>query len=125
MPILDEFLTSLSTFLKTQDARQLQLFLRVEPPLPTQYEQLKHELKTSYTNSNVLDSLIDRLLPDNDNIGPEHFGPWSGFRTFVKLYLEYWRDVDFGDLLGTFTRLTAVTRWVHSLKLEVLLLIDR
>lgn len=112
MPILDEFLTSLNKFVTSQDARQLQVYLRVEPPLPSHYDQLKQELQASYSSSDVLDAHIESLLPDNDNLGPEHFGPWSGFRTFVKLYLEYWRDVDFGDLLGTFTKLTAVTRWV-------------
>lgn len=112
MAVLDEFLSSLSRFLRAQDARQLQLYLRVEPPLPDHYERLKHELRTSYKSVDAIDSRIDQLVPDNDNIGPEHFGPWQGFRTFVKLYLEYWRDVDFDDLLGTFTRLTAVTRSV-------------
>ena len=112
MTVLFEFLSSLSSFLRAQDARQLQLFLRVEPPLPGHYERLKQELVTTYTSSIAIDAEIERLLPDNPNIGPEHFGPWPGFRTFVKLYLEYWRNVDFGDLVGTFTRLTALMRCV-------------
>lgn len=109
MSVLDEFLSSLSRFLRAQDARQLQLFLRVEPPLPEHFERLKQELKTSYRNENAIEARIDQLIPESDDNEP---GPWAGFKAFVKLYLEYWRDVDFGDLLGTYTRLSAVTRFV-------------
>lgn len=108
MPILDQFLTSLTSFLLAKDAQQLQLFLRVEPPLPEQFEQLKRELKSRYQDGKILEAHIDRLIPIDDDARTDQ--PWPGFQSFVKLYLEYWRDVDFNDLLGTYRRLNLVTR---------------
>lgn len=115
MSILDEFLSSILRFLKTKDAPQLQLFLRVEPPLPEQFIKLRQELKSSWTNSNRLEQHIERLLPFNDEDRADVGGSWPGFLVFIQEYLEFWRDVDFDDLLGTHVRLTALILYVWLL----------
>ncbi|CAG8983283.1 hypothetical protein HYALB_00002720 [Hymenoscyphus albidus] len=108
MAIVDEFLKSISSFLRSKDANQLQLYFRVEPPLPDHFAQLSQELKTSYRDSSLLEKQIERLIPENDNGGPDEGDVWPGFLAFMKEYLEFWRDVDFGDLLETHSQLTSV-----------------
>jgi hypothetical protein len=110
MTILDEFLSSISRFLKTKDTLQLQAFLRVEPPLPDQFLQLSQELKTSWRNSDALEQHIEKLIPENDESKADEGDVWPGFHAFMKEYLEFWRDVNFDDLLGTHTQLSGVTK---------------
>ncbi|KAF4635883.1 hypothetical protein G7Y89_g2201 [Cudoniella acicularis] len=108
MAIVDEFLISISGFLRTKDALQLQLYLRVEPPLPDTFLQLAQELKTSYRDSDVLDRHITKLIPENDNDEADEGNAWPGFLAFMKEYLEFWRDVNFDDLLETHSQLSAL-----------------
>ncbi|KAH6673552.1 COP9 signalosome-like protein complex subunit 12 [Halenospora varia] len=108
MAVLNGFLTSISGFLRTKDAVQLQVYLRVEPPLPDDYTQLSRELKASYQDSEKLDKLIERLIPENDNGKADEGDVWPGFLAFMKEYLEFWRDVNFEDLLETHTQLSAL-----------------
>lgn len=110
MPIIDEFLASISNFLKTKDALQLQLFLRVEPPLPDHFLQLSQELKASYRDSNKLEAHIAKLVPEADDGNAEIGGAWPGFLAFLQEYLEFWRDVNFGDLLETHTQLSSLAK---------------
>jgi len=110
MAILDEFLNSISKFLRTKDSIQLQLFLRVEPPLPDQFIQLSQELKTSYRNGKALGDHIEKLVPEY-NSGDEG-GSWPAFHYFLQEYLQFWRDVNFDKLLETHTQLTTVAKWV-------------
>ncbi len=123
MAILDEFLSSLSGFLLTKDQLQLQLFLRVEPPLPEQFQQLRIELKSGRHDRKRLEQHIDRLIPiradekeekDKDKRGErgkrEEGDAWPGFQNFIREFLEYWRDVNFEDLVETHTQLTAVVK---------------
>jgi hypothetical protein len=113
MPIIDEFLTSISNFLKTKDALQLQLFLRVEPPLPAQFLQLSQELKASYRDGDQLELHIAKLVPEAEDGKAEEGGAWPGFLAFLKEYLEFWRDVNFEDLLETHTQLSNLAKLVH------------
>ncbi|TAQ86443.1 hypothetical protein B7494_g5229 [Chlorociboria aeruginascens] len=109
MAIIEEFLSSILTFLRTKNASQLQDWLRVEPPLPDHYTQLSRELKTSYCDSNYLERYIAKQLPENDNAQPDEGDVWPGFHAFMKEYLEFWRDVNFDDLLETHSQLSALT----------------
>ena len=110
MPILDEFLTSISKFLRTRDAIQLRLFLRVEPPLPDQFLQLSQELKASYRDGDILERHIEKLIPYNDDGKADVGDVWPAFLIFVKEYLEFWRDVNFDDLLETHSQLSNLAK---------------
>ncbi|KAM0148891.1 hypothetical protein ACHAPC_007912 [Botrytis cinerea] len=108
MAILEEFLESILKFLRAKDGTSLQLWLRVEPPLPDHYFQLGQELKASFKNSTALERHIAKLLPDDPNASYEDGNVWPGFLAFMKDYLEFWRDVDFEDLLETHSQLTVL-----------------
>ncbi|KAF7871774.1 hypothetical protein EAF04_003881 [Stromatinia cepivora] len=108
MAILEEFLESILKFLRTKDSTNLQLWLRVEPPLPDHYFQLGQELRASFQNSTALERQIAKLLPDDPDASYEDGNVWPGFLAFMKDYLEFWRDVNFEDLLETHSQLTAL-----------------
>lgn len=110
MAILDGFLTSISGFLRTRDALQLQLFLRVEPPLPEQFAQLSLELKASYRDGQVLERHLAKLIPENEDEYGDEGDVWPGFLAFMQEYLEFWRDVNFEDLLETHSQLSALVK---------------
>ncbi|RDL35690.1 Uncharacterized protein BP5553_06302 [Venustampulla echinocandica] len=108
MAILDGFLTSISGFLRTRDDLQLRLFLRVEPPLPEQFVQLSQELKASYRDGKVLERHLTKLIPENEDEYGEEGDVWPGFLAFMQEYLEFWRDVNFEDLLETHSQLSSL-----------------
>ncbi len=115
MTFLDQFLSSIFQFLKAKDGVQLQLFLRVEPPLPDDFLQLSQELKASWIDSKKLEQHIENALPFNDDDKADEGGVWPGFLSFMQGYLEFWRDVNFEDLLGTHLHLTSLIMYVHPL----------
>jgi hypothetical protein len=115
MAIVEEFLSSILTFLRAKDAIKLQLWLRVEPPLPGQYYQLGQELRQSYNDSKLLEKYIEKLLPEKSNGKADEGDTWPGFLAFMKEYLEFWRDVNFDDLLGTHTQLSGVVKYVNAI----------
>lgn len=110
MAIIEEFLASILGFLRSKNASKLQDWLRVEPPVPDQYYQLGQELKASYSDGSALDKYINKLLPESDSVSADEGNVWPGFVAFVKEYLEFWRDVNFEDLLETHAQLTGVTK---------------
>jgi len=115
MEIVEEFLSSILTFLRAKDAIKLQLWLRVEPPLPDQYYQLGQELRQSYNDSKLLEKYIEKLLPENSSGKADEGDTWPGFLAFMKEYLEFWRDVNFDDLLETHTQLSGVVKYVNAI----------
>jgi hypothetical protein len=112
MAILEEFLSSILTFVRAKDATKLQLWLRVEPPLPPEYAQLGAQLKASYSDSNALEGYIEKLLPENNNAKAAEGDVWPGFLAFMKEYLEFWRDVNFDNLLETHGQLNGLVKLV-------------
>lgn len=91
-----EFLQAISGFLHTKDAASLKQYLVVEPPMPDAYRELTIELQ------NVdIDKAVD--LIDNED-------SWPGFLAFMKLYLEFFRTVDYADLLETHIQLSALVK---------------
>jgi hypothetical protein len=115
MAILEEFLSSILTFVRAKDATKLQLWLRVEPPLPPEYAQLSAQLKASYSDSNALEGYIEKLLPENNNAKAAEGDVWPGFLAFMKEYLEFWRDVNFDNLLETHGQLNGLVKFVDHL----------
>lgn len=110
MPVIDDYLHGVSQLLRTKNSSELRLFLRVEPPLPENFVQLSQELKTSYRDSNVLERKITKLIPENDDAKADEGDVWPGFLAFMKEYLEYWRDVNFEDLLETHSQLSGLAK---------------
>jgi nuclear mRNA export protein PCID2/THP1 len=113
MAILDEFLTSISGCLRAKDALGLKSWLLVEPPLPDQYFQISQELQISYRDSNHLERHITKLIPENDDGKADEGDVWPGFLAFMKEYLEFWRDVNFEDLLETHSQLSGLVKYVY------------
>jgi nuclear mRNA export protein PCID2/THP1 len=111
MAIIEHFLSSILNYVRAKDATNLQDWLRVEPPLPDIYFQLGRELRESYSDSNALERYITKLLPENNNNAAADEGDvWPGFLAFIKEYLEFWRDVNFEDLLATHSQLTGLVK---------------
>ncbi|KAI0489512.1 thiolase [Xylaria cf. heliscus] len=106
---IEKFLTSIRGFLKARNGIGLRDWLRVEPPLPQQYLDLAAELKNGYRNSNAVAKLVEKCLPEEDDLPEDQATSWPGFIAFVKDYFEYWRDVNFDDLLGAHQLLTGLT----------------
>jgi nuclear mRNA export protein PCID2/THP1 len=112
MAIVDEYLKSILALLHAKNSIELQFYLRVEPDpsLPDNFLRLSQELKTSYRDSNVLEQHVAELLPENDDGKADEGDVWPGFLAFIKEYLEYWRDVNFDDLLETHSQLSGLTK---------------
>ncbi|KAI1304794.1 hypothetical protein F5Y03DRAFT_168388 [Xylaria venustula] len=112
MSLAIEFLTSIRGFLKTRNGHGLRDWLRVEPPLPQQYLNLAAELKSGYRNADAVAKLVEKCLPEEDDLPEDQGTAWPGFVAFAKDYFEYWRDVDFDDLLGAHQLLMGLTKYV-------------
>ncbi|KAI1437133.1 hypothetical protein GGR50DRAFT_646184 [Xylaria sp. CBS 124048] len=109
MSLAIQFLTSIRGFLKKRDGAALRDWLRVEPPLPQEYLNLATELKKGYRNANAVAKLVEKCLPEEDDIADDQGTAWPGFIAFMKDYFEYWRDVNFDDLLSAHQLLMALT----------------
>lgn len=118
MAILDGFLTSIAQFLAAGDATQLMLYLRVEPPLPDTFEQLRNELKTSWQDDQKLERLVEKLVPRNDDDQRDPTHAWRAFQLFLKAYLIFWREVDFPNWLDTHERLSELAAYVRNCRFE-------
>lgn len=114
MSLALQFLTSIRGFLKSRNGIGLRDWLRVEPPLPQQYLDFATELKNGYRNANGIAKLVEKCLPEEDDLPEDQGTAWPGFIAFVKDYFEYWRDVNFDDLLGAHQLLMGLTKYVAS-----------
>ena len=114
MSIVDEYLKSILDLLHAKNSVELQFYLRVEPDpqLPDNFLRLSQELKSSYRDNNVLERHITKLLPENDDTKADEGDVWPGFLAFIKEYLEYWRDVNFDELLETHSQLSGLAKSV-------------
>lgn len=88
---------AISGFLRDKDSQSLRQYLVVDPSLlGDAYKELRNELPTVDIEGAV-------ELIDNDD-------SWPGFQTFMKLYFEFLRDVDFDNLLETHVQLSGLVR---------------
>lgn len=112
MAVLDDYLRGVLGLVYNKDADELKQYLRVEPiNLPPVFLELRKELHASYRSSKVLEQKIDTVLAlSNDDPNPDVGEIWPGFQGFMKDYLEYWRDVEFEDLLETYNLLFALAK---------------
>ncbi|OTB16013.1 hypothetical protein K445DRAFT_317643 [Daldinia sp. EC12] len=111
MAVTTQFLTGLRDILKRLDGEALRDWLKVEPPLPQEYYNLASELKSSYQDDSALEKLVEKCLPEEDDVPEGQGTTWPGFISFIKDYFLYWRDVEFDDLLGAHQLLTALTKY--------------
>jgi len=107
MALVTQFLTGVRKHVVAAEDEELAQWLRVEPPLPDTYFQLRTELQSIFPrNSDSLSKIIDRCLPEEDNVPEGKGSPWPGLNSFINEYMEYWRDVDFNDAVKLYTQLS-------------------
>lgn len=111
MALTTQFLTAIRGFLKDLNGESLRDWLKVEPPLPKQYFDLAAELKSAFQENAAIEKLIESCLPEEEDVPEGQGTTWPGFVAFMRDYFEYWRDVDFSDLLGAHQLLTALTKY--------------
>src|SRR3954452_7898527 len=101
MSLVVEFLSGIRRFVVAQNGDELRKWLLVENEVPDHYFRLKAELRSSFPDngSDALEKLVDRCLPEEDDVSDGKGSPWPGFNALMKVYLEYWRDVDFKNLV--------------------------
>jgi nuclear mRNA export protein PCID2/THP1 len=113
-PTIDLFLNYLRKFLSSKNGASIADYLRVEPPVGQIYYKLKAEVQASFPKGSEarLDSRVNTALPESDVFDPEgkEGQPWPGFIDFVKGYLEFWRDVDYQNLVQTHQMLTSLVK---------------
>jgi nuclear mRNA export protein PCID2/THP1 len=113
MTLLDTFLTQIRAFVRAQDGDQLAAWLKVEN-VSQEYNNLANDLRAQFRakDSAALEKTVERLLPEDDDVPEGQATPWPGFVTFIKDYLQFWRNVDFSDLLGAHALLTGLVKCV-------------
>ncbi|KAI2621112.1 thiolase [Hypoxylon sp. NC1633] len=109
MAVSTQFLSGIRDVLKSLNGEALRDWLKVEPPLPQEYYDLAAELKSGYQDDAAVQKLVESCLPEEEDVPEGQGTTWPGFLAFAKDYLEYWRDVDFEDLLGAHQLLTTLT----------------
>lgn len=120
MPLVLEFLTQVRNFVRAQDGDKLRAWLQVEPGSPQQYHNLAGELRSQFRQQG-LDNVIERSLPQDDDVPDGQATVWPGFIAFMKDYLAFWRDVDYDDLLGAHQLLSGLVKCVSHYKRRTLL----
>lgn len=114
MGLLVQFLSHLRNFVRQQDGKQLRSWLQVEPNASQTYYDLATELRKGFSqdfqNGNALDGVLEKCLPEDDDVSEGEATPWPSFVAFVKDYLLFWRDANFENLLDTHTRLSGLVK---------------
>ncbi|KAK6194225.1 pre-rRNA processing [Pestalotiopsis sp. IQ-011] len=105
MALIGQFLTEVRKFLVSRDGDQLRQWLQVEPPVPDHYHRLAQELRATRS----IEKLVEQQLPEENDVPPDSGTAWPGFNAFMVDYLNYWRDVDFDDLLRAHELLMGLT----------------
>ncbi|KAK4186868.1 mitochondrial acetyl-CoA acetyltransferase [Podospora australis] len=105
---IESFLSKLREFAIEANGQGLKEWLQVENDVPDIYYDLARELKGSFPagRSNALEKFIDQCLPEEDDVAEGKGSPWPGFNSFIKDYLEYWRDIDFDNMVQVHARLS-------------------
>ncbi|SPQ20074.1 8716b0f8-ba8a-4b3c-b96f-23ca604ede58 [Thermothielavioides terrestris] len=104
-----EFLAGIRGLVLEQNGAELRNWLVVENDAASAYYEMGNQLRASFpADSPELEKLVDRCLPEEDSVPEGKGSPWPGFKSFIKEYLEYWRDVDFEDVLRLHAQLSAL-----------------
>ncbi|KAG9240974.1 COP9 signalosome-like protein complex subunit 12 [Calycina marina] len=106
MAVIDEFLKDIFKFLKAENSAELANYLRVEPDgLPDAFQQLCQELKDLYHNDKAIERKVSTHIPEDH----DHEAVSASFQFFIQIWLQYWRDVDFTNLVTTHAQLFSLT----------------
>lgn len=109
MALVTTFLTNIRRFVVEQDGDKLRDWLKVDQNAGAQYFQLARELQTGFRGGGKgLDQLIENALPEEDDLDAGRGSPWPGFVSFMKEYMQYWRDINFQDLIKCYERLSSL-----------------
>ncbi|KAK4237754.1 mitochondrial acetyl-CoA acetyltransferase [Achaetomium macrosporum] len=109
MSLVVEFLAGIRTFVLEQNSDELRDWLVVEPDVNEIYYDMGEQLRAGFPrDSPELEKLVEKHLPEEDNVPEGKGSPWPGFNSFIKEYLEYWRDVDFEDVVHLHARLSGL-----------------
>ncbi|KAK4165206.1 protein CSN12 [Cladorrhinum sp. PSN259] len=107
MSLIQQFLSRIRAFACEANGQELKNWLLVENNVPDIYHNLGLELRRTHPpDSDSLEKVIDQLLPEEDDVQEGRGSPWPGFNSFIKDYLEYWRDIEFTDMVKLHSRLS-------------------
>lgn len=112
MPLVIQFLSQIRQFVRCQNGDELRSWLQVEPGSPQEYHKLAAELRSQFRQQG-LDDLIEKALPQEDDVPEGQATAWPGFVAFMKDYLTFWRDINYDDLLGAHQLLSGLVKYVH------------
>lgn len=116
MALVTQFLSSIRGFVLQQDGDQLRDWLKVEQNASSQYYELQAQLRSGFpARSKALERFVEKCLPEEDDVSDGKGSPWPGFVSFMVDYLQYWRDVNFDDLLGLHELLSTLLTYVRPL----------
>lgn len=110
MPLVLDFLTQIRNFIRSQNGDELRAWLQVEPNSPQQYHNLAAELRSQFRQQG-LDNVIEKSLPQEDDVPEGQATVWPGFVAFMKDYMAFWRDVNYDDLLGAHQLLSGLVKY--------------
>ncbi|KAK3306893.1 uncharacterized protein B0T15DRAFT_528525 [Chaetomium strumarium] len=104
-----EFLGGIRSLVLEQNSDELRNWLLVEPDVADIYYEMGEQLRSGFPrDSPELEKLVEKHLPEEDSVPEGKGSPWPGFNSFVKEYLEYWRDVDFEDAVHVHAQLSGL-----------------
>jgi len=109
-PTTDLFLKEIARIITAKDGGQLHEYLRIEPPLPPQYEQMVLELRQAYPagNQDALEIKCRSFIPDymegDDNASR------TSFISSISKYFVFLKDVNVNDLVETHDMLKALLK---------------
>lgn len=111
-PTLTQFLSELSTLIRSRDSSKLQSYLVIEPPYAPIYTSLQREVQASFSAADstsparlegtCLSSPVGATLTVLDEHGNQAAPTWSALVKFLAQYFVFLRDVDVGNLLKTY-----------------------
>lgn len=110
MDVIATFLKGVRELVVAGDGSTLCDWLVAEPDSPPAYHLIGQELRKKYPKgSSGLQALVEKSLPEEDNVAEGGSTPWPGFHAFMTEYLSYWRDVNFNDLMDIHERFCALS----------------
>lgn len=110
MALVSQFLSQIRQQVRSQQGDQLRSWLQVEPGSPKQYHDLAAELRARHGSAESIDRAIEASLPQDDDVPEGQATVWPGFLAFMKDYLVFWRDVNFGELLEAHQLLSGLVK---------------
>ena len=107
MSLASQFLAQIRSFVRSQNGDGLRSWLQVEPGAAQQYHAMGRELRG---RSQGLDGLLEAALPLDEDAADGQAAVWPGFVAFMRDYLVFWRDVDYGDLVRAHELLSGLVK---------------